>query len=71
MKNIGTPEDVQHYAKIVYDNIWNKFVKKYKVKLRGKNAKRLEQLKLWAGGSEKEKISGSGRNAVKRKNKKF
>lgn len=71
VKNIGTPEDVQHYAKIVYDNIWNKFVKKYKVKLKGKNAKRLEQLKLWAGGSEKEKISGSGRNAVKRKNKKF
>ncbi len=61
-------EDRQVFAKTFYNELWNNFVKKYNVKLSAKNEKRLKQLKIWADGSEKEKVSRSGRNAVKRKN---
>ena len=61
-------DNMQESAARLYDDILNKFVKKYNVKLSDKNKKRLKQLKIWADGSEKEKVSRSGRNAVKRKN---
>lgn len=61
----------QESASRLYHDIWNNFVKKYNVKLSDRNEKRLKQLKIWASGSEKEKTSGSTKNAIKGKNKKL